>query len=282
MVKIIIKIFIVYLALIYQGNLYAADSTSIKTNNSTNILITVVNDFKSTGADINILSYKISHLDYNSIIYATGISAGTALSFLLDDEIRKIEKKYNNKHNDKIYNITNKFGEGINAVIFSSSMYLGGLFWGSNSVRTTGRLLLESIVLSALTTQVIKYVTGRSRPFVGKGNADFNFFSLEDKYNSFPSGHTAVAFSMASVLSRQIDTWWAYAGFYSLALSTGGARMYYDKHWLSDVFLGAAIGIISGNVICSSNSLAEYQHKNKDQTYLIYPTYNGIGFAVNF
>jgi membrane-associated phospholipid phosphatase len=68
--------------------------------------------------------------------------------------------------------------------------------------------------------------------------------------NSFPSGHTATAFTGAEILRLELkdkDPVLRYAG-YALATTTGILRLYNNKHWLSDVVTGMAIGIISGKI----------------------------------
>lgn len=66
-------------------------------------------------------------------------------------------------------------------------------------------------------------------------------------WNSFPSGHTATAFTGAHLLLREYkDTspWIGIAG-YAVATTTGIMRMLNRRHWLSDVAAGAGIGILS-------------------------------------
>ena len=67
-------------------------------------------------------------------------------------------------------------------------------------------------------------------------------------HNSFPSGHTATAFVAATILHKEygltVSPWYSFAG-YGLATATGVMRMLNNRHWMSDVFCGAGIGIMS-------------------------------------
>lgn len=65
--------------------------------------------------------------------------------------------------------------------------------------------------------------------------------------HSFPSGHTATAFMTATMLSKEYgDKYpWMSVGAYTVATATGLTRMVNNRHWLSDVMTGAAIGILS-------------------------------------
>lgn len=69
-------------------------------------------------------------------------------------------------------------------------------------------------------------------------------------YLSFPSGHTANAFTGARLLDREfgsVSPWIPLSG-YTIASSTGILRMTNDKHWISDVLVGAGIGLLSSEV----------------------------------
>jgi len=69
---------------------------------------------------------------------------------------------------------------------------------------------------------------------------------------SFPSGHTTTAFAAASSVTSEINrmwpkyTWYAAPVLYGGATMVGLSRMYHNKHWASDVVLGAAVGTFSG------------------------------------
>lgn len=66
-------------------------------------------------------------------------------------------------------------------------------------------------------------------------------------YNSFPSGHTAIAFASAEFLRmeyKDVSVWYGIAG-YTVATAVGGLRVYNNRHWFSDVLTGAGVGILS-------------------------------------
>lgn len=69
----------------------------------------------------------------------------------------------------------------------------------------------------------------------------------ESNYLSFPSGHTANAFTGASLLDREFSgvSPWIPIGGYAMSTATGILRMTNDKHWISDVLIGAGIGLLS-------------------------------------
>jgi membrane-associated phospholipid phosphatase len=70
-------------------------------------------------------------------------------------------------------------------------------------------------------------------------------------YNSFPSGHTTSAFTGAECLNQEYGgTSFLYSVFgYGTAATTGYLRMMNNRHWLSDVLVGAGIGMISTKLV---------------------------------
>ncbi len=67
---------------------------------------------------------------------------------------------------------------------------------------------------------------------------------------SFPSGHTATAFMAATILHREYghrSPWYSILG-YAAATATGVTRQLNNRHWVSDIMVGAGIGILSAEL----------------------------------
>jgi membrane-associated phospholipid phosphatase len=141
------------------------------------------------------------------------------------------------------------------SVLAGAGLYAIGRANGQRRVQSLGLHSVESIVIASAVAQGIKVVAGRARPHVDTDNPhDFQLFRgfSEDKYRSFPSGHTINAFAFASTVTRETQFWWPhsvwYVGtvMYSGATLMGLSRMYNNQHWASDVMGGAAIGTLIG------------------------------------
>lgn len=91
---------------------------------------------------------------------------------------------------------------------------------------------------------------------------------------SFPSGHTAIAFTNASLLYyeyKDSNFWYASSGFL-FATATGVFRMANNRHYTSDVLTGAGIGLLSGILTSHWNPFQSLKWgKNKKTAALIYP-----------
>jgi hypothetical protein len=108
-------------------------------------------------------------------------------------------------------------------------LYTGGWIAKKGGLATTGADIMRAQVLSQLYVQAIKYTAQRERP---------------DGSNtqSFPSGHSASAFATAGVLQRHYG-WKAGIPAAVVAAYVATARVHDNKHYLSDVIFGSAMGI---------------------------------------
>lgn len=176
----------------------------------------------------------------------------TGLAFSLDP---KIKEEVSYQHTPALDNATGfgeKYGSISYAGIFAGGMYITGKIIGDKSIATTGRMLTESVLYSGLAVSLLKYTVGRSRPYTNEGPATMFTYSFQEANVSFPSGHTATAFAVSTVLANRIDNPIATIALYGLAGFTGYQRIYDNKHWFSDVFVGAAIGYFIGSSIVNS------------------------------
>lgn len=104
--------------------------------------------------------------------------------------------------------------------------------------------ILVSLSISGLLNLLIKWLAGRYRPnMLEKGIYGFNYFGVGYDLNSFPSGHTVTAFSLAAALSILFPRTGIVA--FIIAISIGMTRIILTSHYLSDVIAGAGIGILS-------------------------------------
>ncbi len=174
------------------------------------------------------------------------IGAATASALWADTSVREYASRRHTPFLDGLTSVGDYYGRLSTGFYLGSALYMAGLISDDESVRLTGRAVIEAHTFSLLITGVIKAVAGRSRPYTGDGNARFNWLETETRNWSLPSGHATSAFAVSSVLSQRIDSPWAAAGLYALSCVTVLNRIYDDKHWLSDTILGAAIGTAVG------------------------------------
>jgi len=81
--------------------------------------------------------------------------------------------------------------------------------------------------------------------------------------NSFPSGHTAWAFSGAELVRMEYGWGWG-AGAYAVATGVAFLRLYNNDHWASDILFGAGLGILTAHIggwmLKPTNKLLKIDH----------------------
>ena len=99
-----------------------------------------------------------------------------------------------------------------------------------------------SLVLAGILCNILKYVFGVSRPkyFFLEGYERLNFFNLEHKVSSFPSGHTQAAFTLAVLLIIYFRRY--YLAIIIVAILMGVSRIFMSMHFPSDIVAGAYLG----------------------------------------
>ena len=119
----------------------------------------------------------------------------------------------------------------------AGSFYLWGHFIHDDHLRETGFLAGEAALNSAAVAYLFKTMTGRLRPFEANGNGTFFRGGA-----SFPSEHSAIAWSVASVIAHEYPGPLTKIASYGLASVVTLARVTSKQHFSSDVVVGGALG----------------------------------------
>lgn len=203
-------------------------------------------DISAAGRDAAAVATAPLRFSARDWAVTAAIAGGTALLFTADRTARSIARRSHSTAAGGFADVGREYGREIYGLSLSGGLYAGGLLFGSDHVRTTGRMLFESVAIAGVVNMALKSLIGRSRPQAEEGPFAFRGLETELNHTSLPSGHTTVAFSVSSVLARRIGNAYATIGLYSLAGVTACSRVYHDNHWLSDTFLGAALGTAVG------------------------------------
>lgn len=134
-----------------------------------------------------------------------------------------------------------------------------GLVLERRALTRTSVRVLEAVLYTKAVTGFAKGLFSRSRPFVGAGPfaADPAEFEGEHMELSMPSGHTARAFAIASVLAHQSDRWYVSTLAYGGAASVGLERVRSGDHWLTDVIVGGTMGYLIGQSVTPSEASSD-------------------------
>jgi membrane-associated phospholipid phosphatase len=102
----------------------------------------------------------------------------------------------------------------------------------------------EAAINSTAVAYAFKVITQRQRPYLGNGHGDFFVGG-----SSFPSEHSAIAWSIASVWAHEYPGWFSQMAAYGLASAVTVARVTGKQHFPSDVVIGSALGWYFGRQV---------------------------------
>ncbi len=145
------------------------------------------------------------------------------------------------------------------AYIIGGGLYVVGRLGNMPRIADLGWHGTEAVIVGDGIAYLLKGIMGRSRPFVSTDTIPRDFDSgrgfKSTDWQSFPSGHATTAFAAAAAVTDETTMWWPGSTWiigpvmYSGATLVGLSRMYNNKHWASDVALGALIGTFSGKKV---------------------------------
>jgi len=149
-------------------------------------------------------------------------------------------------------------------------VFVGGRYVEAPRLRAMSYDMLDAFVVNGVYTLLLKAAVKRERP-----NGQDN--------KAFPSGHTSNAFALAAVAERHYG-WKAGVPAYVLASAVGVSRLQRNKHYLSDVVAGAALGYIVGRTVVRVNGAPLEGHRGAtiSVTPLLGRRTRGLMVAVTF
>jgi len=192
------------------------------------------------------------------------ILAGSLLSGQ-QNEIRlknKVLKKYGSDPNFRI--------DDYLPFIPIAELYLADLLHveAKNHWFDQSKNLFMTVTLNQLIVTSLKYSINKTRP--------------NGEQHAFPSGHTSFAFATAAVLQEEFmhsSPVFAYSG-YGLAMTTGALRIINNKHWVSDVLVGAGIGILSAKIIYQFKPLKHWNPFREKKNGVLLPYFSSQCYGV--
>jgi len=217
------------------------------------------------------------HFSGREWLYTAGAAGGTVLLMSIDRDVKdNVGANTRGTLNHDFLDIPTRYGVVQYANLFAIATYATGLVVKNDDIRVTGRLMFESLAFSGVTVIAMRYVAGRSRPYGNNEPWDFRWFETKNEVQSFPSGHTTVAFAFSTVLAERIDSFWSRLGFYGMASLTAYARVYNHQHWVSDVVAGAGLGLLSGFHVVREEERRTASRPGESSRLQIYPSLTGV------
>ncbi|MFV5700668.1 phosphatase PAP2 family protein [Flavobacterium sp. XS2P12] len=141
-------------------------------------------------------------------------------------------------------------------------LYSVALIKKDSTIKKQAIFIGEVFLVNAFITTALKHTIKRDRPFETYPDIDQATSSVG---NSFPSGHTSLAFATATSLSLAYPKWYIIAPSFVWAGAVGYSRMHLGVHYPSDVFAGAIIGSGSAYLSYKMNKWINKKRSKKDK-----------------
>jgi hypothetical protein len=188
--------------------------------------------FKTLGHDL-IEDFK--QLPAKQNFYLAAIGGALALSVHPADQYVDVHLRNHYDGVNTAFAAGKYIGDTPEQVAGSIGTYLVGRLMHKPKVSHLGMDLIQAQLLSEALIEPIKFATHRARP---DGS----------NHQSFPSGHASVTFATATVIERHLG--WKYSVLgYTIASYVAMSRLHDNRHYLSDVVFGAAVGSIAGRTV---------------------------------
>ena len=166
------------------------------------------------------------------------VAALVPLSFL-DEEVSEAAKDWDSGLFGDFLDGSNEAGS-LTAPLIPTGIFLVSLATDNPKFQDAAFTSLQAIIYTNVISFTVKTFIGRARPEDGKGAHHFDPFSELDA--SFPSGHTATAFAILSPWVFYYPHVITY-GLLVIGVGAAVARLQRQKHWLTDVLAGGALGV---------------------------------------
>ena len=203
---------------------------------------------------------------YRDGALASGVILAALFARRLDDHYAQRLQDSSTQANEKLHKLATfvRTTAAPGAFILGTTMYVTGRVTKEEHLAELGLHGTEALVLGEVAAGVLKGLIGRQRPYVTPQNShSFGFlrgFGGGDQYRSFPSGHSLAAFAAAATVSSETAGWWPNTrwiigpAMFGGAMLTAVSRMYDNKHWASDVIVGAGLGTFAGLKVVRYNN----------------------------
>ncbi len=270
-----LSLFILFLIIVCASGIQAQQDSSAFSEPEVHLNKNYIKSYFSDSKDVITAPFKWNKKQW---LIASGVAGTTVILFTQDKKIQNFFQKNRTDFTDDASKyFFDPLGKGYYSLPLLGVLYLKGIFKDDIRAETTALNGVKAFIISGVLAQVIKQVTHRHRPYQDEIPDPWNWDGpISDiDYTSFPSGHSVSGFAIASVLaSAYKDKKWVPILSYSLATLNGLSRMTDNKHWASDIFMGAVLGIAVGKLV--------YNNSQKNGMVKIIPssTQNSVGLSL--
>ena len=172
-----------------------------------------------------------------------GVVAGTGVVlFAYDRQIQDFFLRNRTSFTENVAYITEMAGDKVAIAGGLGLFYIYGLIWKDQKAKNIALAGARNSFVTGVYTQIGKYTFQRMRPFQTESPYMWIGPFRGKAYNSFPSGHSSASFALAATISDYSENLYVPVIAYTISSLTMLSRIHHNKHWSSDVWIGASLG----------------------------------------
>lgn len=247
-----------------------------------------VYDFKQSVKGIGYSFSRPLHWKKKDFTTLGTFLVGTLALSTIDDETSALFVK-NEQYVPNIFmEAGTRFGKPQLYFVTNLALYGTALFTKSQKLRKASVLIISSSVTTGVIQSIAKTAIGRARPrnsIEGINSRDFEFWSDQPAFHSFPSGHTVLSMTMAHAIAKQFNNTWSKIAVYSLGSVAPVSRLFAGAHWLTDVGAATFLSIVvvdSVDKFLFKTQAYDYPNKQKHITWNFAFSGNKVGVIGRF
>lgn len=177
------------------------------------------------------------------------VAGGTGLIMLIDEPVQQFIQDNKSSGQDDVADVAKEFKNPEVFFIIGGGTIAVGLLAQQPIIARTGLQIFGAYGLSSAMMIATKWAFGRTRPSDTPDDPfNFSWFNGSQE-SSFPSGSSTVVFSLATTLSDAIGHPVVSVLLYTGATLNAWSRVYGNRHWVTDVALGAVYGVAAAKLV---------------------------------
>ena len=216
--------------------------------------------------------------NFNQWLVFTGVIGSISIAYHSDTSINDTLLNQQNTLTKVYANTGYVIGHPINLLPLIGLTYTYGYATKNSKLQHLGLSSFESLLFTLTVVKTSKMLVHRHRPNETQSHSTFDGpgFSLSEINQSFPSGHSAAIWAVATSIALEYnESSWIKLSSYCVASLVALSRLFDNAHWASDVIAGSALGYSIARYTFFNN-----QTKDINKVRLTPLFYNQTGLAV--
>ena len=173
----------------------------------------------------------------------TGAGVATAVALVLDEPVQRFVATHRSHDADRVANAVDPLGEARYLVPTLAASTIIPYVAGNHALARSALRVGLGYAAADIAGGILRVAIARHRPDSTGDAWRFRPLRPQGEWGSMPSAHVTHAFSIAAGIAEVSGRPWAASVAYGLATLVAASRVYQQRHWTSDVLVGATVAV---------------------------------------